>query len=87
MKKSKICLLVGAISVALPVVACIIGMIIMFVIPGCNCDTGRGCSQCGSMKVIIELLVFGGFVVAIVAAVTVLPLAGIIGGIFSSYEK
>jgi hypothetical protein len=67
---------IGVASVLLPAAAFIVGMLlyaVMYaVMPECSCDEGSGCSGCGAND-LIEILVFGGFVGALGALVTVLP--------------
>jgi predicted phage tail protein len=58
--------------VALPTVAFLLGLLLVAVVPGCRCDEGAGCGGCGPNG-LVALLLFGGFVSAIVAFMFVLP--------------
>ncbi|MED5618907.1 hypothetical protein [Ideonella sp. BN130291] len=71
----------GVGAVAVPVVGFLVGLLLQFVIPGCKCDEGAGCSGCGPLNDTLALLVLGGFVGALLAAFVVLPAALLLAGI------
>lgn len=76
----------GIASVALPGVAFLVGLLLSSVIPGCHCEEGAGCRGCGAND-LVAFLLLGGFVGALAALITVLPvslaLAGVVGLISS----
>jgi hypothetical protein len=60
--------------VVVPAVALVLGMLLQTAIPGCRCDEGAGCYGCGMADAFLGLLIFGGFVFALLSAMFVLPL-------------
>jgi hypothetical protein len=87
MRTSSILLKIGVASVAIPTLGFILGMILKLAIPGCQCDSGAGCHGCGSFNGLIALLILGGFVAALAALITVLPISLALAGIFGVFSK
>lgn len=80
----------GVLSVAAPFAAILIGGVLEFIIPGCHCNEGTGCNGCSGLGGLIELFTFGGFVLALIALVTVFPFsmfAALMMSMFSKPEK
>jgi hypothetical protein len=65
--------------VALFLAASLLGAVLMLMIPGCRCDSGAGCSSCGSAGGLIELLLFGGFVAFLGSIIFLVPAAALLG--------
>ena len=58
-------------------------MLLQFIIPGCSCDEASGCSGCG-MDMVLEALIFYGFIGFMITAVVLTPLAAVFS-IISAY--
>jgi hypothetical protein len=76
----------GVASVVIPLIAFAIGMLVGIVVPGCECDTGRGCHGCGP-NWLVENILFGGFVGALFSAMFVLPSCLVLAGLISLFTK
>jgi hypothetical protein len=59
-------------AVVLPAIGFAIGLGATSLIPGCYCNEGSGCNGCG-FDGVVEFLVFGGFIGALMSAMFVLP--------------
>lgn len=53
--------------IAIPATVFVGGLLVSFLIPGCNCDSGAGCSGCGPND-FVAFCLFGGFIGALGAA-------------------
>lgn len=60
-----------------------LGMLLQFIIPGCSCDEGAGCSGCG-IDMVLEALIFYGFIGFMITVVVLTPLAAVFS-IISAY--
>lgn len=87
MSIASVILKVGVASVAIPGIGFVIGTILSAVIPGCHCDEGVGCHGCAGFDGLIALLMMGGFVAALAAFITVLPVSVVLAGIFGIFSK
>ena len=72
----------GFASIWVPALGFIVGLILSTIIPGCHCDEGAGCHGCGANE-FVGLLLFGGFVGALVALGTIFPASLLLAGIVS----
>jgi hypothetical protein len=87
MKASNLVLGLGVASVVIPAIACIVGFVLMYSIPGCNCDAGAGCRGCGNFNTWVANLSMGGFVGTLGAILFVLPPLAIIFAVLSYFKK
>jgi RNA polymerase subunit RPABC4/transcription elongation factor Spt4 len=67
----------GLLAVLLPLLGFVLGLLLTWLIPGCQCDPHWGCRGCAA-DALTELLYFGGFDGALFAVVFVLPVAAVL---------
>ena len=71
----------------LPAIGFVVGLLLHEVIPGCRCDAGGGCHGCGAIGGLIEFLMFGGFVGALVALIFILPSSLVLAGLIKFFGR
>ena len=76
----------GLASVLLPALGFALGLVASQLIPGCHCDEGAGCRGCGEND-LLSFLLFGGFVGALGAVVTVLPVCLVIAALSAIFSS
>jgi hypothetical protein len=76
--------------IVVPAAAFVVGLLLQAAIPGCKCDEGAGCHGCGPADAFLGLMIFGGFVFALLSVMFVLPLTlfmSWIAGRLSDHQK
>lgn len=77
----------GVGSVLLPATAFLVAGLLETAIPGCHCNEAIGCRGCAGFDNVIALLGYGGFIVAAIAFITVLPISLILAAILYVFAK
>lgn len=70
----------GLLAVLLPLLGFVLGLLLTWLIPGCQCDPHWGCRGCAADG-LTELLYFGGFDGALFAVIFVFPAATLLATI------
>lgn len=77
---------IGYASVAIPAIGFIVGIVLILIIPSCVCDEGAGCRGCG-INNFVGFCFLGGFVGALGALVTVLPICALLALLLNVFGR
>jgi hypothetical protein len=76
----------GVAAVAIPASGFGLAALATLVIPGCHCNEAGGCHGCGAND-LLSFLAFGGFVGALAAFMTILPISIVVAGIVALFTR